>query len=136
MDQLENQIIHTHSQSYFDYKTFLSKFHYYEPYDKTKEYTAQMFQQDFGKGLLTYKYELYKFNTGDDILEFICAEEHITDEEAKKLAPYCQCKYHLLSWYNPMKYCTCKCCHGCLETEFRHHTVIDKTRVYVSTVKN
>lgn len=40
-----------------------------------------------------------------------------------------------MSWYNLYKYCICKCCVGCIDSEFPHNYVINQTEEFIKELK-
>ena len=58
-----------------------------------------------------------------------------TDAHYKRLlsyiSPYCQCEYHQMHWLNPLRCCVCRCCVGCLTSEFPSTEVMTRTMVYI-----
>lgn len=76
-------------------KNFFKHYHYFEPFDKNKTYTSELFNKDYGSGFHTYQYILYDLtnaNTGE-IKSFIVANEILPEEERKKLSLFCNCNY-------------------------------------------
>jgi hypothetical protein len=116
----------------FDPKVYFAAYHFWEPYDPKKDYSTDEFTTNFGKGIHTYEYSLYKLhdiqNSEDKSVEFIVAEEILSDNEKKQLESYCQCQYHTSYWFNPAKYFICKCCVGCVASEFPQQYVINASR--------
>jgi len=122
----------------FDPKSYFKYYDHYEDYDPHKEYTTNVFTHDYGKGNRTYQYNLYTItdlNNKELVKEFVVTEEIISDEELNQLKPFCQCEYHTKSYFNPMKYFTCRCCHGCLDSPFYRPYVVQKTRAFLNKNK-
>ncbi len=111
----------------------LSQYHYFEKYDKYKDYALVEYKMDYGHGTLTYKNYFYSAN-GD---EYVYALEILSEEEQKKLSKYCQCSFHKKYWFNPSKLITNPIYMGCLHTPSNFRTsqkVIDDTRNYINSV--
>lgn len=49
---------------------------------------------------------------------FSALSEKFSLSEIQLLSSVCQCSIHQMSWYNPCKYISCKCCYGCLDSCF------------------
>lgn len=88
-----------------------------------------------------FKVMLEQFDIGKNMIKsFVVAKEILSDEELKKLIPYCRCAYHTshalikIPNYNA----PCPCCVGCLcsEREYIQQHVIDKTRKYYKEYNN
>jgi hypothetical protein len=83
--------------------------HYYEPFNSNKEYESEIFSCDFGHGTRNYRYyKLIVYDSSDAKLEkqvFMIARQVLSDQEIKKLLPYCQCSAHTRSYFNPRRYC-------------------------------
>lgn len=109
-----------------DIKRLLSEFHYFEKFDENKTYLDTEFFHSYGKGYRRYMYEKYSMNRGKDV--YIVAQEILTKEDVDALLPYCQCRYHTMSFLNPAKYFTCPCCVGCISGFNPPQSIIDKTR--------
>ncbi len=107
---------------------YFKDFHFYEEWDGKKQYQKEIFQRDFGYGLLCYGYKMYVINHER---KFIVAEEELSAFDRKKLAPYCQCRWHQTAWYNPARFWICRCCVGCIESDFPQQYVINQTRDYI-----
>jgi hypothetical protein len=126
-----------HAKKCYDY---YKEYHdYCEQYDEKKEYEYGVFTKDFGKGERSYQYELniiMNAKTHEEIMSFVVATEILTDEELKKLIPYCRCKFHTSKWYQlpwcfngPIKSC-------CLESDFGpSNYVIHDTRKYLESIQ-
>ena len=112
----------------FDPANYFGKL-YYEKYDNTKTYSERDFIKDIGYGDKLYNYVLNVVNGN----KYVTIEENITNEDIKLLAPFCQCRYHLMAWYNPVKYITCRCCCGCIDSVFPSTSVINDTRDYLKS---
>ncbi len=122
----------------------LSEYHHKEEYDPNKEYTKEPYEHDYGAtgvGTRTYVDCLYELRRelpriDDDLPEceelmYVVANEKLSAEEKEKLAAYCQCAYHQMYWFNPIKYFTCACCVGCLQTPNYQQYVINTTRKHM-----
>lgn len=120
----------------FDPKSFFKSegYPFFEEFDESKTYSNLSFEFDYGQGLRTYKFSQYSISDKNNVkkrLSFIISEEQLNEKELEELSKYCQCQYHIKKWYNPMKYFTCKCCHGCLESCFPEQFVINDTRKFI-----
>lgn len=118
---------------------YFAEYHYFEKFDKDKEYNNEIFEQDFGHGERKYRYQLYVINeqsSGDETKErkskkYIIVKEQLSEDEITALAPYCRCPYHVMNWYNPLRFLTCRCCVGCLDSPFPQAWVINQSREYM-----
>ena len=93
---------------------------------------------DYGHGTLQYQFEKYtlrdQYDCSDKNMKvYIVAQEYLTKEEKDRLKPYCQCRYHNMYSFNPMKYLTCRCCVGCIDSPSPSVHVIAKTREYMKS---
>ena len=118
----------------------LELFHHYEEYNPNKEYEFDSFEADYGHGKLIYHNYLYVKGLydkkSDSIINkkyYIISREEISNDECNELAKHCQCEWHKMWKYNPLRYFTCKCYVGCLEygSEFTTQWVIDDTKKYI-----
>lgn len=119
--------------SNFDAKNYFKEYHFFEEFEENKVYSPLLFQEDFGFGNLFYKYKIYeiKDEKSEKKKKFIIVEEQLQQEELNKLYKFCQCKYHKMSWFNPLKLCICRCCIGCLTSPFPQQYVINETRKFI-----
>jgi hypothetical protein len=101
------------------------KYHpHFELYDPTKTYQVEDHYADYGFGIKLYKTSQYHINEQ----KYVVIEEVLNEAELKELIPFCQCSYHQMHWLNPMKYFTCRCCVGCLDSPFYKQAVVYKSR--------
>ena len=116
--------------SSFDPTVYFSEYHFYEKYEKTKNYQSTEYEYDYGHGLHTYHLELYTitFEDTQESVSYALAKEKPTPEELKTLGKYCDCEYCKLKWYNVSKYFTCPCCVGCVKSIFPSQQSINKAR--------
>ena len=77
----------------FDEKSYFSKFHYYEIYDSSKNYTKGKFMFDYGKGALTYCFRICVLSHEEGKLIYIVAVEILSSNERAQLAQFCKCNY-------------------------------------------
>ena len=113
-----------------DPESYLVRYHYFEKYDPSKEYTHGVFEHDYGYGMHKYKFKMYMFG---ETVKYIVAQEELDNSEVNKWMKTnsCQCLYHQTAWYNPNRFFICKCCVGCVSSEFgASQKVIDNTRKY------
>ncbi len=112
---------------------YFSEYDHYEPFDTTKNYTTEKFEENFGHGNRTYRYAgMHFFNKNDSRTVYVVAEEILDDDQKCALAKYCQCSVCTAKWYNLFKYITCSCCIGCLKTDLPRQSIIGKTRKYIA----
>ena len=113
---------------------YLEPYPFKEKYDEKKDYPKEILC-DFGYGTKTYQYHLYCFTKNNKEIvpcndyKYVVAKEVLSEKELKQLSPYCQCLYHKKCWWNPIGcFFICKCCVGCIDTEFYSQDVVNKTR--------
>lgn len=135
----------------FDPKDYFNNFPKYEEYDEEKLYDDK-FKYDFGSGEKEYINVIYtiydensKFDMKQDNLKekykkyreekiekkckkYVVAKEELSEKDRKDLEKYCCCEYCSKSWYNPIKYITCRCCVGCISSKFPQQHNINKAR--------
>jgi hypothetical protein len=118
----------------FDPETYFKIYDHYEKYDAHKNYCDVMFAYDYGYGLRNYEYHLCTIEDkfSDNVVQYVGSNEVFNSEQLNKLKPYCQCDYHKMYWFNPIKYVTPPDCVGCLDTKFYGQYVIKRTRDYVN----
>jgi len=115
-------------QQPFDAKNYFCYYHWFELYDENKLYTKESFTYDYGYGLLTYYYNYYTIYIDDDEATYVIAKEDLKEIDLEKLQPYCQCTICTASWYHYVKYFGCRCCYGCLYSEFPAQCYINDAR--------
>ena len=118
----------------FNPAEYFEESHYFEEFDKDKEYNDKIFEKDFGFGERKYMYQLYIIrdkNEEGKSKKYIIVEEQLSEDEIIELKPYCRCPYHVMNWYNPWRFMTCRCCVGCLDSPFPQPWVINQSRQYM-----
>ena len=122
--------------SKFDPNKYFAHYHFFELYDENKIYLTEKFSKDFGFGELTYYYKFFSLfdNNSNNRLDYVIAEEELDDTQMNLLSKHCQCDYHIKSYWNPLKYFTCQCCVGCIESPFPRQHVINKTREFINKI--
>ena len=92
-------------------------------YNPQDSYPKDRFQTTFGQNPPAY-YNYHLFVT--DSQKFVVAVLSLSETDCTALAEYCKCHYHQYAWYNPVKFCVCKCCCGCLSAgpDFAQESVI------------
>ena len=123
----------TDDVSTFDPHEYFKEYPEYELYDQEKEYPKEMFKKN-GREYENCLYTVHDNNRKE--LKFVVTEEHLSDEECKKLIPYCRCQICCMWFFNPAKYLACAHCFGCLRTRSDNQYVINKTREYYEKKKN
>jgi len=90
------------------------------------EHEQGVFVKDYGKGLRNYKFMAY----GGSKKIFLIAQEVYSEEELKKLEPFCECDYCSGSYFNPLSYFECGCCCGCIKAgpDYARKGVVEKAR--------
>jgi hypothetical protein len=139
-----------------DFKNYLEIYHFYEEYDSNKYYDGNVFEMDYGRGNLSYIFELHilrnnnmyaypivssesiYFNNlleqNEDNVKFVIALEILSKMEKDKLIKYCNCDYHKSNFIMKMK--KCKCCCGCIDSTKPSQKVINETRLNMNNDKN
>jgi len=133
-------------QSPFKYRTFsirdlnsfepyiyFYEYHFYELFNPEKIYPVEPYVVNHDKGTCTYVNKLHTIQhsrPGEYIHPqiYVIAEEYLTDEEKKKLLPYCQCAYHKIWKYNPKKLFLNPDNYGCISSKNPKQHVIDNTK--------
>lgn len=112
----------------FKPEEYFLEYHFYEVFDKDKNYVEGTFNADYGKGEHTYEYMNYVIGNYKDNTEqkFIVAQEVLSTEENAQLKEYCECAFHKGNFIK--KLITCKCCVGCLESPFPQQYAINGSR--------
>jgi predicted porin len=123
---------HVNSQQEIDYE--LANYDFTEIYDPTKNYNYDQYQKTVDNQTRTYFNILLTFDLHNNTLQYVAGELVLSDEELKKMIPYCRCTYHSTSIFNIMRYLTCRCCIGCLEYN-PSQQVIRKTKKYIEKYK-
>lgn len=103
-------------------------YHRVERFDPEKAYDFGEFEADFGKGPRKYCWSALVSKSGasdsDLPVAFVYAEEVLTDQDKKRLLPFCDCVIHsqrstLISILGRViGRRPCACCVGCVESEF------------------
>lgn len=92
-------------------------------------YCSDNFTHDFGKGQHNYRWELQScFTRSGTKIEIALVKEELSEDEANSLEPFCRCMYHSKSSWNPLRQFVCRCCVGCVTSEFPQQHLIDKAR--------
>lgn len=113
----------------------LKEFHHWEVYDKTKEYTNDVFKANYhNQGVKQYKYflRIYKDNNSGDEKRYVVAIEYLTPQERDDLKLFCQC-YHCTT-YSPLRYIWPKNLCSCFKQDVDQmlsQALIDNTRNYM-----
>lgn len=115
----------------------LSNFHFHEIYDPNKEYTKRMFKANYDdRGVHQYEYVLVILTDSCIFYSkeryYVIAKEKLTNEETQYLSEYCQCDYHMLSNYNPIRLMVTRHSSRCIGSGNPSQSVIDKTRIYMN----
>src|SRR5438105_4060802 len=85
---------------FFNPEEYFGEFHYFEELteeSEKKEYERGDFQRDYGEGMQTYYWKLYKVSDFQNKFPsrlFIVVHSTIGKKEERELEPYCPCKYH------------------------------------------
>jgi hypothetical protein len=103
----------------------------YELIDSKLKFSNERFQADYGYGLVWYSWLRiwYCPNGWENPKErqlYRVLVERPDAEELKRLAKYCECKWHQANWFN--KFFICKCCVGCLDEDDWARDLILKAR--------
>jgi hypothetical protein len=88
-------------------------YHHAEMFDPKKNYETGVFVRDFGQGQHRYFWGVSIVDQSN-ALGVVFAQEELTPEEERRLAPFCDCAKHKASWLTRRFYCGC--CVGCLES--------------------
>lgn len=88
------------------------------------------------------KYKLLQYTISDTKKQlpskyFFVSREILTEDEIKKLLPYCQCAFCTTSFVKKIiGLAPCPCCVGCMGGEIVQDHVIKKTRLYYENYNN
>lgn len=117
----------------------LDHFPYFERFNPNKNYqTDSYFQfiktQTHFDHIQDIDISLYKYDDRDVVV----IGKILTYDEKQKLKDWCQCDYHLQTWWDKMwtligwSQNTCPCSAGCLDSISPSQSIIEKTRKYYS----
>ena len=115
----------------FDVKKYFSGYPRCEEYNDQKNYECSKFfiTYDEKTGEKEYKNTLYKVTINDNISRYyVVTTEILSNEDKEILKKYCVCEYCNKHWLNPIKYITCKCCAGCMDSYDPSQYTIKKAR--------
>lgn len=137
--------IHSYFPDVDNDEEVLSQHHRFEKYDPLKDYKKKEYKEDYGHGERKYRNVLYEFGNKE---KHVVAEEQVSKEELLELEKYCECDrckfdkrlkkmnflfwliLYILSWIPGFLYVFvgCRCCIGCLKTDFPRKYYIEKAR--------
>ena len=120
----------------------LNKYDFYEQCASVPDtqYEQDIFTRNYGHGDLKYKfYQFYFLSPTSKSKYYMVAVEEPDQEEIKNLAKFCQCRYHLGSWLNPMYLIAGPAFYSCLDSysagsisvEQMDYDVLRKTRKFI-----
>lgn len=135
----------TYDINTFDPSKHYKDFHYYEEFDSEKEYLTGKFMANYENENLQYVFvkstiknptdvdglndeekttKIYKSLTDTNVEKkcYMVAVESLSEEERKKLIPYCTCELCAMSYFNLSRYTGCPCCVGCLTVKDDYYT--------------
>ena len=113
---------------------FLSAYDYYEEFDPNKNYDTNEFLYNYNYGTRKYQFVIYNFRdkvSQEIFSRYVASREILSEDELSILKRHCQCSYHNMYWWNPLRLIICRCCVGCLDTEFYQMWVLKETRKYI-----
>lgn len=129
--------ISSHYYSFADINVF-DPVKYFEDKDYWVEITADNSApeldttNDENKTYYIVDYTIADYEDRDKKRSFIVAEEQFSEEEIKKLEPYCRCQVCIAPFFSLKRWTTCRCCVGCLQSGelFVRDYTVKKARKY------